>query len=135
MSFVLDCSMTMAWIFADESNEHTQSIQESLLDQDAVVPALWSIEVSNVILVATRRKRIKKAEWPELFERLKDLPIIQDTQSFSQVSNKCISLAHQHSLSVYDAVYLELAHRLKIPLASLDKKLKKAAQAIKIQVL
>ena len=38
-------------------------------------------------------------------------------------------LADEHTLSVYDATYLELALRLGAPLASHDDRLRKAAKA------
>ncbi|MCP5468861.1 MAG: type II toxin-antitoxin system VapC family toxin [Deltaproteobacteria bacterium] len=124
----------MTWIFADEVTPQTQLIQERLLDQDAIVPSLWSIEVANVVLVATRRKRIKVSEWPEIFNGLNELPIIQDDQTFEQATKKSLHLANQHSISVYDATYLELAQRLQIPLATLDKKLKSTAKSIGVKV-
>lgn len=47
MPFVLDCSVTMSWVFADEANATTEALRESLIEDMAVVPALWSIEVAN----------------------------------------------------------------------------------------
>ena len=59
MSFVLDCSMTIAWVFADEATESTNALRDSLITDIAVVPVLWSVEVLNVLLIATRRGRIE----------------------------------------------------------------------------
>ncbi len=55
MAFVLDCSMTMAWVFSDEATVATDALRESLMNDSAAVPVLWAIEVGNVLLVATRR--------------------------------------------------------------------------------
>ena len=56
MAFVLDCSMTMAWVFSDEATVATDALRESLMNDSAAVPVLWAIEVGNVLLVATRRR-------------------------------------------------------------------------------
>ncbi len=61
MPFVLDCSVTMAWVFPDEATEATASLRDSLLNESAVVPPLWPTEVGNVLLAATRRRRITQS--------------------------------------------------------------------------
>ena len=40
MAFVLDCLVTMAWVFPDEANESTDALRKSLLKGSAIVPAL-----------------------------------------------------------------------------------------------
>ena len=47
----------------------------------------------------------------------------------SHVWSLALALAEQHSLSVYDATYLELTLRMRLPLATLDGALAVAAQA------
>ena len=56
MAFVLDCSVTMAWVFPDEANEMTDRLRDSMIEGRAFVPSLWPIEVGNVLLVATRAR-------------------------------------------------------------------------------
>ncbi len=123
MPFVLDCSMTMAWVFPDEANPSTDALRESLLKDNAVVPVLWSIEVGNVLLVATRRGRIKADDWHRIRDALEALPINVDPDSGNRVLHTVLPVASEYKLSVYDAMYLELALRLGQPLATLDKKL------------
>jgi hypothetical protein len=57
-TLILDCSMTIAWYFADESTPETMSIQDRLASEAAVVPAHWLLEVVNVLTIAEKRKRI-----------------------------------------------------------------------------
>jgi len=132
MGFVLDCSVAMAWVFPDEANESTDALRESLLKDSAVVPALWPIEVGNVLLVATRRGRITEGDWPLIRSDLEALPIEIDPDSCNRVLSTVLPLAREHNLSVYDAMYLELALRRRLPLATLDRKL--AACAVKAGV-
>ena len=135
MPFVLDCSMTMAWVFPDEANSSTHALRESLLKDNAIVPVLWSIEVGNVLLVATRRGRITADDWARIRDALEALPIDIDPESGNRVLHTVLPVASEHKLSVYDAMYLELALRLGQPLATLDKKLIAAGNAAGIKIL
>ena len=129
MAFVLDCSVTMAWVFPDEATESTDRLRESLIDGRAFAPSLWPIEVGNVLLVATRRGRIATEDWPRIHNDLGTLPIEIDPVSVSRVWADVLELAIRHRLSVYDAMYLELAKRLQLPLATLDRALGAAGQS------
>lgn len=75
MAFVLDCSMTMAWVIPDEATAATDRLRDALLETRAFVPALRLIETANVLLVATRRGRIAQDEWPGLLAHLDALSI------------------------------------------------------------
>ena len=134
MAFVLDCSVTMAWLFSDEATEATDRLRESLVETRAFVPSLWPVEVGNVLLVATRRSRIHASEWPQIRASLSALPIEVDPVSMSRTWGASLELAHAYSLSVYDAMYLELAVRLRLPLVTLDHALRKAGRAAGIDV-
>lgn len=135
MPFVLDCSMTMAWVFADEANESTNRLRQSLLVDTAFVPMLWTMEVANVLVAATRRTRIATDDWGRIREDLAALPIEIDPESHDRVLESALPLAFEHDLSVYDAVYLELALRLKLPLATLDTGLIEACRAAGIEAI
>ena len=129
MPFVLDCSVAMAWVFADEATEATARLRDSLIDDRAFVPSLWPIEVGSVLLAATKRSRLRADEWPAVCASLEALPIEIDPVSASRVWGPALALASEHNLSVYDAMYLELALRMRLPLATLDRALAAAAQA------
>ena len=115
--FVLDNTVTMAWCFSDESTEFTKTLLNRLsnLTDRAVVPALWLYEVANVVELAVRK--------------LADLPVEVENPDQRQVFVSVRTLASQYQLTAYDAAYLELAIRHKLPLASLDKALSRAALA------
>ena len=135
MAFVLDCSVTMAWVFPDEASDSTDALRESLIRDGAVVPALWPIEVADVLLVATRRGRISEDDWPRIRDDLEALPIDIDPESCDRVLDTVLPLANEYELSVYDAMYLELALRRGLPLATLDQKLIAAGKAAGVEVL
>lgn len=135
MPFVLDCSVAMAWLFLDEGNDSTDALREKLVTEHAVVPALWLIEVGNALLAATRRGRLSEEDWPRIRNDLAELPIEIDTDSCARVLDRVLPVARDHKLSVYDATYLELAMRLSLPLATLDRQLAAAARGAGIEIL
>ncbi len=94
------------------------------------MPGLWHLEVANTLLVGERRKRSTQANTVTWLGFLTSLPITVDEETKANAFGDTLSLARDHSLSVYDATYLELAMRRGLPLATLDEKLKAAAQAV-----
>ena len=126
--FVLDCSVTMAWCFGDESTPYTDGVRDALVDTRAVVPSLWPLEVANVLLVAERRKRLHKADATRFIALLQALPIRIDQGSRHAPLSDILELGRTHRLSSYDAAYLELAIREGLPLATLDDQLREATR-------
>ena len=135
MPFVLDCSVTLAWVFADAGDETTEALRDSLAHDTAFVPALWPVDVANVLLLATRRGRIAAPEWPRVSSHLLTLPIEVDATSADRDLTTVLALAQANDLSVHDATYLELALRLDLPIATLDRQLADAARANELRVL
>lgn len=132
--FVLDGSVTMAWYFADESNAYADTVLTDLETGRAVVPSLWPLEVANTVLVGERRKRSTEAQAAAWLGILEQLAIEVDGGTASHAWGSTLALARSHNLSSYDASYLELAMRRGLPLATLDGKLKSAAQAVGVPI-
>ena len=135
MTFVLDCSVTMSWVFPDEASEATSRLRESMIEGRAFVPALWPVEVGNALLTAVRRGRITAEECPRICASLEALPIEIDPVSTSRAWGAALMLARKHRLSSYDANYLELAVRMRLLLATLDRALADAGTAEGLDVL
>ena len=127
--FVLDCSITMAWCFDDEATPYTNAVRDQLANLRAVVPSLWPLEVANVLLIGERRKRLDQARSLRFVSLINALPILIDDETNNRAFAEITHLARGYQLSAYDATYLELAIRRGLPLASLDAKLRAAAQA------
>lgn len=132
---VLDSSLTMAWCFADEQTEQTQALLARLGTEGGVVPSLWPLEVSNVLLVGERRGRVTPAQSAQFVATLRALPIMVDEETSRRAWDQILTLARQHRLSVYDAAYLELALRRGLPLATLDGDLQVAARSLGVVLL
>lgn len=129
ITFVLDGSITLAWFFEDEADAYAEAVEDSLTEASAIVPSLWPLEVANAALVGERRKRTTEAKVTQFFSLLKSLPISTDDETAARAWQETLQLARTHSLSVYDAAYLELAMRRDLPLATLDEDLENAAAA------
>ena len=134
-TLIIDCSIAMAWCFADEGTEETAEIQDRLITEAAIVPAHWSLEVANVLAMAEKRKRISNADATEFVKLLGALDIQVDEETSARVFDHVLPLSRSHALTSYDAAYLELALRRRLPLASLDDDLRRAATNLGIQVL
>jgi len=128
MPFVLDASVTLAWAFEDESTPYTDAVQQALRHDQARVPAIWWLEVCNALMLAERHKRIQIADMMHFIELVQGLPIEVDRVSSHRVADRTIDLARNHSLTVYDASYLELAIHESLPLTTLDRRLRAAAE-------
>lgn len=133
--FVLDCSVTMAWCFEDETDPYADAILEGLAQSSALVPSLWALEVTNVLLVGERRGRISQPGSVRFLELLSALPIELMDVTLPQASTELMTLGRSHALSAYDAAYLSLALRSDIPLATRDGALRTAASAIGVSLL
>ena len=133
MPFILDTSVTMAWCFDDESTDDTEAVLDRLAHDEAIVPGIWQLEVSNVLLTAERRRRISEAQIGRFCELLEQLPVRVDTTRADMTA--LIAAGRRHDLTSYDAAYLTLAERLAAPLATLDQKLAQASRAAGVSLL
>jgi len=133
--FVLDNSIVMAWCFEDESNAMADAVLEQLQTKLAIVPAIWPLEVGNVLLVAERRGRLSEADSSRFLTMLADLPIQSEIETRQRAMSNILFLAREYTLSTYDASYLDLAMREGVPLASLDKGLRRAATQCQVSLV
>ena len=135
MSFVVDSSVTLAWVYSDETTEAVREVLASLTEGGAWVPALWRLEVANVLEMGVRRGRHDAAFRDATLADLALLPISVDPETDRQAWSATLRLAERHKLTMYDAAYLELAQRRGVPLATLDAELRDAATAEDVSLL
>lgn len=126
MTFVIDASVVGCWAFDDEEHAVASDARERVRRDGAHAPSLWWYEVYNLLLVNERRGRIAEAMASDFLLNLAAIPIRIDTEP---IGAALMDVARRYRLSVYDAAYLELAARLRIPLVTLDRSLAKAAEA------
>ena len=132
--FVLDCSITLAWCFEDETSDYSEQILSSLSRAKAWVPALWTVEIANALIVAERKKRISHVKAIAFKQQLDLVPIKIDDYLLTKPIELILDIAKETGLTAYDATYLELALRKNLPISTLDKELKSAAQKVNISI-
>lgn len=130
---VLDSSTTLAWCFEDECTPAIDEVMLQVANEGAVAPDLWPFEVANGLLMAVRRNRIDAAYRDLVLTELAALDIRIDPDCGSHVWSATLRLAALHGLTVYDAAYLELAQRRRLPLTTLDAALARAAHAAGVE--
>jgi predicted nucleic acid-binding protein len=135
LSLVLDTSLTLSWYFEDERTPAADVVLDRVVDQGAVVPALWKLEVANGFQVAIRRKRIDVQFRDDAISQLAAMPIVMDMETATFAWTTTLQLADRYQLTPYDAAYLELAQRRKLPLATLDSALRTAARAAGVSTM
>jgi predicted nucleic acid-binding protein len=132
--FVLDASVTLCWLFQDESDRTADVAAQLLLGSErAIVPLIWWFEVRNVIVVGMRRQRVTAERVRAFLAQSETAPI--DIDNEVPAEEAVFQSAYNHRLSFYDACYLELAIRNGVPLATLDKSLARAAMAAGVPLI
>lgn len=134
MTFVIDASVTVAWYFGDEQSGEADAVLSRVLDEGAVAPAHWPLEVANAILVAARRGRIGRDELPTIRSLVRGLPV-EVVPVELPTALGLIETAERHALSLDDAAYLELADVRGLGLATLDGGLASACLAAGVPLI
>jgi predicted nucleic acid-binding protein len=131
-AFVLDTSVTLGALFADEQDVYSLAVLATLEDTGARVPALWHLELGNILGRALKAGRITAAELASSWRRLEALdiqvlPTPDDARLWAERSL-------EWELSAYDCCYLELARQQRLPLATKDALLAAAARRIGVPI-
>ncbi len=134
MTLVIDASLTLSWYFEDERTPQTDRILDQVAEHGALVPLLWRLEVANALQVAIRRKRINVAFRDRALTDLTRLPVTTDPDADTHAWTTTLRLADRFQLTVYDALYLDLAQRRELPLGTLDRQLRQSATALGVKL-
>lgn len=132
--FVLDASVALAWFFQDEADPYADAVAAEFPKAQAVVSAIWHLEIANALVMGERRGRSTLAQATAWTTDMASLPITIDDQTQAQAWGDTSNLARAHNLSAYDASYLELALRRNLPISTLDDRLRTAATAVGVEI-
>lgn len=128
--FVIDASSVGPLILPDETENLLPGLVEALNAEQCIAPSHWRFEVGNLALMAIRRKR---AVVDVILEGLSDLAAFEiaiDGDGSDLAWGRTLTLAQDHSLTLYDAAYLELAMRRSLSLYSSDRALLAVAASV-----
>jgi predicted nucleic acid-binding protein len=134
-ALVIDASVTLAWLLADEQPAAAARVLDQIIEDGAVAPGLWPLEVGNALLMAERRGRLSSRNRTQALQSLAGLPIEIDDETTRRAWRETLALAETHRLTLYGAAYLELAQRRSLPLATLDAALRTAAETAGVPLL
>ena len=126
---VVDASVAIAWLLGEPALfARAERVLRALTSTRMLVPALWQLEVANVLLTKERQQRLDEARVRQALRHLEGLDCEVDAEAATSTFDRVLPLARRHQLTSYDAACLELAQRKKAPLATLDEALGRAAQ-------
>ncbi len=128
---ILDASMAMEW-FAEDVKPEALAVRNLLDDHVVLVPHLWRFEVMNVVNVWRRHNALTEAEGAWLLREVMALPFAVVDEGDPEA---IVALAVTHHLTTYDATYLHVAMTTGEPLATLDRKLRRAAESVGVPCL
>jgi predicted nucleic acid-binding protein len=134
MKYVIDASFVASLFLPDEASEKTAVFARELAHDDAIAPSLLQLEVTNILLMAQRRKRITGAQVKQLSDAFEKFPVTLQPALTAEQRSAVLRLAEKHDMTAYDAAYLELAMRLGLSLATLDESLIKASKIEGVKV-
>jgi predicted nucleic acid-binding protein len=134
-AFVLDCSVAIAWLFPDDATRACGAILERLETERALVPGFWFLEVTNVLAVSERTRRLNRVKTSEFLNLLRRFDLVVDDEVELRAFDHLLPLCRAHKLTGYDAAYLDLAMRRSLPMATLDVDLRKAAKSVGVGLL
>jgi len=106
-----------------DTPQHSSAVELFQRDPDWRVPPLWRHEMHNVIATLTRHRVLEEQEAFTLWRNAVDLFVPREVLPDAE---RALSLSIHNKVSAYDAQYVALAERLKIPLITEDKKLRRA---------
>lgn len=129
---IIDASVTLAWLLDDEEDARAEAALPAFEREGGIVPQHWRYEVGNGLLTAVRRGRLTREDG---MQRLRSLASMAVTIDVEVDLHTTLALAFQHDLTFYDAVYLELALRRQLPLATLDQDLADAARVVGVELV
>jgi predicted nucleic acid-binding protein len=134
MAVIIDASAAASWIFKNEATPATDDLLIRVRNTGAIVPVLWNWEMANLLTIGVRRARLSMADATAHLADLALLPIAIDTEAPARAWRETFLLAQAHTLTAYDAAYLELAQRTGLELASKDTELCAVAAALGVRL-
>lgn len=132
---VLDASTALSWLLPDEDRASARDAFEIVRSDGGWVPGIWRLEIANGLQLGIRRNRIDVTFRDAALADLAALPITVDDETDRRAWSETLALTDRFGLTLYDACYLELALRRRLPLATLDNELRRASAEAGIEAL
>lgn len=128
MNVVSDSNIFLA-VALDEPQK--ENIIQATSEVDAISPEILLYEIGNALTAMVKRKQLTQDESLSAFEAVCCIPV----RLVSVDIQEALQLAHEHNIYAYDAYFLQCAKHWACPLITLDKRMKKVASELNIEVV
>jgi predicted nucleic acid-binding protein len=133
--FVIDASTALATLLGQPEAMLSDPLIVRMAVEPALVPAHWGLEISNVLLRELRRGHLDEGQASALAQEAAAWPVSVDDQTAVLALSRVHDLARERGLTAYDAAYLELCLRRGASLATFDRQLASAADALGVALI
>jgi predicted nucleic acid-binding protein len=137
-AFVLDASVTAAWLLPDDASPATRRLY-ALIRRDEVepqAPNAWQWECANILANGVRRGRIPHTSIEGLWGVLESIRHRVELHDLAPAQHKAaLTVAIDAGIPAYDAGYMWLARSLNLPLATFDARLVALAPRCGVRIL
>lgn len=130
LRLVIDASVGVKLVLREPLSEQAEALFAHLaVDPPAhfYVPDLFFVECANILWKYVRRFGYPPADASEAVRALQRLRL--RSVSTAELIGDAFRLGLEHGLTAYDACYVALAHRLRVPLITADERLVHALRA------
>jgi predicted nucleic acid-binding protein len=128
-AYVVDTAVILRWFLEQPGFEHARKVQEQLV---AGTVRLATTEMARVELAHVLRKKallprlISREEYLRALRAMDALGVLVEPAEATRLL-RAAALAADHSISVFDALFVELALSTGVPLLTADARLVRAA--------
>src|SRR5437588_11413459 len=124
---VVDTSIAVAWCAHSQASPMTYAALAAVSHGGAHVPSPFWYEVLYALSGLELRRIVRRTDIDDFMADAMQMDFTIDPVRDTAAVVDLHRLARRHTLSIYDAAYLELALRLRLPLATRDASLARAA--------
>jgi len=128
MSIVADTNIFLAVALSEPEKD---KIIKLTSEADAIAPEILPYEIGNALSAMIKRKQITHEEALSAQSAASKIPV----RLVSIDIQKSLRLAIEFNIYAYDAYFLQCAKAMSYPLMTLDKRMKKVAAELNIELL
>jgi predicted nucleic acid-binding protein len=132
---VVDASLFAAWLLNEPRPGPEDEVWDLLAANTIFVPDHWPNEIANALRRAVRTKRLSAEEVSSIAERVSTFDIGFAGPTRIDEIGILTKEALDHGLSAYDMSYVRVAREHQLPLATIDRAMRSAAQRLQIRIL
>ena len=128
MNVLIDASALMPVLVDEPEKEYIINVTRNC---ELVAPSMLPYEIGNALTRLKRRQILDDKQIMAAYSDFKRIPL----RLLEVDIENALKIACKYAIYAYDAYYLEMASRLRLPLLTLDRLMKDVALKLKLIVL